>query len=431
MLKLLKIRSNQTMSGLLVGSLLGLSSPFIHAVERSVGENTPVEYAPGLFAEVSELEDGKGDTETLVRLFEGDRRVRSFLAFEDSEFNRLQRIVKRPGGGFAIVWLNQDDDNFRETKVLFRVYGADGRLTSPGGGTLAEGNLRLREPDIAVLANGNFVIVFEDNVNARIIFQLVNANGARLGDLQIAARDTDALFSSIRLEPLVAGGFAIQFRRDSEDFTVTFDNDGNLLGESSGMLPTVPEPEPEPEPEPPGVSLNQITGTPDSENINGTSGNDRIDGLAGNDRLFGLEGNDVLFGGPGFDYLAGGPGDDILIGSVGYDVLQGGPGNDTLIVGPNNNNPRLFARGMIGDEGRDTFVLSDDFGVVTIQDFEPGIDVITYSSSRPLNDDLLVFSFRGSVGFGRDGNYVILQGIDPRQFSFSFIAPQGNFPLPE
>jgi Ca2+-binding RTX toxin-like protein len=64
----------------------------------------------------------------------------------------------------------------------------------------------------------------------------------------------------------------------------------------------------------------------------------------------------------GLDKLKGGTGRDTLNGGTGKDRLEGGPGKDVLIGGP----------------GADVFVFTFDVpnGYDTIQDFQPGVDLI-------------------------------------------------------
>jgi Ca2+-binding RTX toxin-like protein len=68
--------------------------------------------------------------------------------------------------------------------------------------------------------------------------------------------------------------------------------------------------------------------------------------------------NDLLNGGDGSDTLTGGDGNDDLSGDRGFDILTGGIGKDTF-------DGRNF------DGSRDT-----------ITDFQPGIDKITFYTTR-------------------------------------------------
>ena len=169
------------------------------------------------------------------------------------------------------------------------------------------------------------------------------------------------------------------------------------------------------------------------ENLFGSSNDDDLTGDAGNNELSGLGGNDLLAGGGGADTLLGGHGDDTLRGGGGSDVTDGGEGNDTadfsdigfsvtanldsglaIYQGPNgtvtdslisieNLTGSDNADGLTGDagdnillglggadflagaggndlltggEGADTFVFAQGDDLDTILDFEVGTDLL-------------------------------------------------------
>lgn len=85
------------------------------------------------------------------------------------------------------------------------------------------------------------------------------------------------------------------------------------------------------------------------------------------DRLFGGDGDDLLVGQNGDDSLSGGVGNDSLFGGVGKDMLWGDAGDDWLDGGEGDDT-------LIGGAGRDVFIVGDRPGMVTILDFEKGVD---------------------------------------------------------
>jgi Ca2+-binding RTX toxin-like protein len=89
--------------------------------------------------------------------------------------------------------------------------------------------------------------------------------------------------------------------------------------------------------------------TSGNDTLLGTNAGDLIRGLAGDDWLNGRNGNDRLRGNQGNDTLIGGNGDDRLFGGWGHDILTGGVGSDS-------------------------FLLAQNTGTDTIDDFESGID---------------------------------------------------------
>ncbi len=78
------------------------------------------------------------------------------------------------------------------------------------------------------------------------------------------------------------------------------------------------------------ISIEQIRGTRNDDDITGTNGGNRLRGDAGDDELNGRGGDDRLEGGNGNDSMLGGAGNDMLFGDAGNDTLNGGAGWDTL-----------------------------------------------------------------------------------------------------
>jgi len=132
-------------------------------------------------------------------------------------------------------------------------------------------------------------------------------------------------------------------------------------------------------------STNPIIGTSAGEFLEGSSGDDTIVGLGGNDSLNGGSGDDIVLGGTGPDTVNGNDGNDILAGGLGGDLLNGDGGNDTLIGGAGNDmlnggaDDDVISGGTgidmaTGGAGADIFVYTLGDGVLTITDFEAGVD---------------------------------------------------------
>lgn len=145
--------------------------------------------------------------------------------------------------------------------------------------------------------------------------------------------------------------------------------------------------------------------------LDGWAGDDVLEGGDGNDRLDDYRGHNTLRGGAGNDTLLlsgmesssadGGDGDDQLEGTVGM-TLEGGNGNDSLRLGSwqkqgvasasgGDGNDTLWVGNVEGElsatlaggAGNDTFTFSA-WGTVrgahVITDFEPGKDVLDFTS---------------------------------------------------
>ncbi|RMD93996.1 MAG: DUF4214 domain-containing protein, partial [Alphaproteobacteria bacterium] len=125
-----------------------------------------------------------------------------------------------------------------------------------------------------------------------------------------------------------------------------------------------------------------LIGTPDPDVIFGLGGNDTIegresddelDGGSGNDTIDGEDGNDELRGGTGDDHLLGNSGDDTLEGGQGNDTLEGGDGADRLAGGPGTDQ-------LTGGADADIFVIRPGDELITITDFELGLDKLDLSA---------------------------------------------------
>jgi Ca2+-binding RTX toxin-like protein len=119
------------------------------------------------------------------------------------------------------------------------------------------------------------------------------------------------------------------------------------------------------------ISIEQIRGTRNNDDITGTSANNRLRGDAGDDELYGLGGADRLEGGNGNDSVLGGVGNDMLFGDAGNDTLNGGAGWDTLDGGAGND---LLIGGVDAteDEAKDEDVFIGSTGSDTIFGGEVG-----------------------------------------------------------
>ena len=144
-----------------------------------------------------------------------------------------------------------------------------------------------------------------------------------------------------------------------------------------------------------------VLGSTGNDTIYGGAGDDSINGNGGDDALYGGDDNDTIIGGSGIDTISGDGGNDSLRGS-GNDSIDGGTGNDTLTgylddtVDGGDGNDKLVLNGasevrggagddaiytaaggaaiahVAGGEGRDTYHLAANAGVITIEDFVAG-----------------------------------------------------------
>jgi Ca2+-binding RTX toxin-like protein len=136
----------------------------------------------------------------------------------------------------------------------------------------------------------------------------------------------------------------------------------------------------------------------------GQGGNDWMVGDTGDDTLYGNAGNDTLMGGSENDRLFGGEGNDYLDGGYGYDRLEGGAGNDTL------RGAGGFDQ-LIGGAGADVFIFARDGSADNVNDFEIGVDHLTFEG-RFTADQITVTKVGNGVSLQLGSAHAVLSGLD-------------------
>ncbi len=186
----------------------------------------------------------------------------------------------------------------------------------------------------------------------------------------------------------------------------------------------------------------ELIGTSQGEVIRGGTGNDTIIGLNGDDTLVGNFGNDSIIGSRGSDFLFGQDGDDTLqgrqdndrlFGGDGHDVLNGGQGRDRLNGGPGDDI-------LTGGASIDIFIFnsneefdSDDFGVDTINNFQPDLrpDEDGNQGDRILLDrsTFTELDSAAGIGFSVDSDFEIVaddEDVDDSSASIVYSEESGG-----
>jgi Ca2+-binding RTX toxin-like protein len=146
--------------------------------------------------------------------------------------------------------------------------------------------------------------------------------------------------------------------------------------------------------------------------IHGGDGNDTISVGAGTTHLFGDAGNDTIYGGSDNDVIDGGTGNDMILAGFGNDTITGGDGDDWVEGGEG-------ADTMDGGSGVNTLDYMDSLGGVTVN-LALGIgssgaatgDVISNFQNVLGSDhnDLLIGSNQDNVLFERFGTNTLIGG---------------------
>ncbi len=208
-------------------------------------------------------------------------------------------VAALAGGGFVIAWTNTDAD---DTDILYRVYSSTGiQIGSGSAGDTSTTNFN-NQPAVTALADGSFVIVYDNDQLLQTNVAHISATGANLGDFNFGGDGTVAAVTG-----LADGRFAVTW----EDF---------VTGEISMEILDTRD-----NPNDPGVYA------PDPWVV-GTIGNDTFSPAADADFAHGWDGNDVITESGGTRSYFGDNGSDTInvVSVINADLHDGGAGTDLI-----------------------------------------------------------------------------------------------------
>jgi hypothetical protein len=342
----------------------------------------------------------------------------------NTENDREASVTALTGGGFVIVWTNTDA---LDTDIVYRIYNSAGVQVGQGLITNGSDSNNSNEPVVAGLADGSFIIVYDnDEANGGVAAHIA-ASGVQLGEFTF----TTTSFTTPVVTDLGDGRFAVAWSdsigelsmeildtRDTPNtpgvytpdqwvvgtigddvFTpnsnaeFTHGWDGNdTITESGGTREYYGDD---------GNDTFNVVSAINADKHDGGIGNDTIDwsvssatgatfnlvlgtatqgaateqmlnfenlvGTNNADIIIGTSGANVLTGGGGDDVVVGGADNDSLVGGIGNDVLFGDAGNDTLDGGADTN--YLYggtgSNSMAGGSGLDIFVAEGSIDLMT------------------------------------------------------------------
>jgi Ca2+-binding RTX toxin-like protein len=255
--------------------------------------------------------------------------------------------------------------------VWVQLFGIDGSTDGPRMAAHARNTAAQAQPGIFALADGGFVVTWEDNDAGGsggygLMARRFAASGDAVGDEFIVNTGDGGMFlmgePELQMAQLANGDAMFTWVENNTDpLTLVTTNEVKArvfdlarvhTGTAADDLMKA------------NAKDNFMVGMDGNDTLLGYAGDDFLFGNAGADLLKGSTGNDVLNGGDDRDRLIGGSGDDSLIGGQANDMLKGGAGDDTaegglgmdkLFLGTGNDrgfggkgNDRLF-----GEKGND------------------------------------------------------------------------------
>lgn len=294
---------------------------------------------------------------------DGTKVGTEFLVSAETDNNqRSPSISDLANGGFVVSW--------EQGGIKAQVFGADGARIGTEFPVESGG-----QPAITGLANGDFVIVGANgNITAQLLRLYVPPTitiSSHGGDpaAATASFENDYAVATVKAAGAGAGSaftYAIAGGSDAARFKID---------SSTGVLSFKVSPDFE---APTDVGRNNVYdvvvrashgSTSDTRaiavTVQNVVGSETVLGTSGADTLTGAEGDDLLKGFAGNDTLKGGAGNDALHGSAGADTMFGGSGDDTYYV--ENVGDRVFetataaASDLADLGGTDTVVSSISF----------------------------------------------------------------------
>ncbi len=305
----------------------------------------------------------------------------------DTSSNSVSEAPAVAASGNNALIVYQDTRGGGNADIRATFYNGATNTFTGAATVIANASGNLRQPDVAALTDGRYIVVWENEANDDIEGRFVGANGSPIGATFTIANNVGEN-DDARVAALPGGGFIVTWDTDGGviapenggDFAVLarrFDNTGAAAGDlllvntgdpNTGQFSPAIAVNPGTgrafiawedhhsfsgagqDNDPAGVrgraflvTTDVVNGTPGndtittyslSEPINGLAGNDTINARGGNDAVDGGPGSDLLFGGIGNDTVAGGDGADTVKGEDGNDLINGGLGNDSLTGGP-------------------------------------------------------------------------------------------------
>ncbi|GGF50831.1 hypothetical protein GCM10011332_00080 [Terasakiella brassicae] len=349
------------------------------------------------------------------------------------------KVVELDNGNLLTVWKTELVEGFDQTKIQARIIASDGSIitdTNVIGRDVFDVNFNSLDggdysPDVAVLSNGNFVVVWtdfhEDGDGGSIFGQIFDQDGYSVGDDFLI----NATTQGNQYQPSVAandnGTFVVSWTDEQTDSNThrvmaqQFANDGSLASgvtiAGDGMVDyfvggdgkQVFVADIGDDSIDGGLGRDGVTYASFSEGVNVDLGTGQVTtSSSGTDTLTSIEGiigtsyNDTLIGDIESNKLNGMAGDDLIKGGQGDDHLIGGVGTDTVSfelagvsVSVDLMNNQAMGEGNDIVEGFENVIGSMYADVITGDAFDNMIE-------GGDGDDMI---------FGGDGNDIIIGGF--------------------
>jgi len=217
-------------------------------------------------------------------LTSGESQVNTYTVARQGEPD----VALLADGGWVVTWESQGQDG-DQGGVYMQRFAADG--TAFGSETRVNSVTADDQgvPAIAAMADGGWVIVYQCWTNAGIDIRMMryDADGLAVGDETVISDPSVHNNTAPDIVALADGGWVVSWHNSAAD--------GNDYGVQQRHFAA------------------DVDGTSGDDSLSGTAWGENISGLGGHDTLLGGAGADVLDGGTGNDNMTGGDGDDAYV----------------------------------------------------------------------------------------------------------------------
>jgi len=382
---------------------------------------------------------------------DGQEATGEFLVASETG-NTLEQpvVVSLSDGRFVVAWTEmKSQDNSTVSSIKAQLFSESG--SKIGGALTVDTSVNgeiLDSPSLAPLPSGGFAVAYRNAAWPDIDVHLVtfDADGNRASDELIANPSTDGSQSSPAMATLADGRFVVAWQDESAASVDFADIHAQIFDAGLGESP---------EPINGTDENDSLDGTNGNDQIYALAGNDTLNGLAGNDWLDGGTGADLMRGGRGNDsYVvddlsdqiveAANEGHDTVVTAFSFsladlpnvEALSVGGSADTNLTGNNAVNQLLGSIGanridggrgadtMVGFTGNDTYVV-DDTGDLVFEVENGGLDTVESSVGFILGDHIEALIGTGTAAISLTGN-ILANRIIGNNAANTIDGGQGN-----
>ena len=328
-------------------------------IEGTLGTDTTHDPAVTVLADgrivvAVENVDTSGDTTIRYQSIAADGTAStSGTAASSATYDYLDpEILVQDNGDISLVFsvVSRSDPNDTGAQRYEGSYNAGtGAVAFSLGYQLDSGSNDGAHPDVANLANGDYVLVWEESPHAvdwestaTWVFDASETPQTNYTD-RLSGNYTSHLETDPSVIGLANGGYAVVWT-DQDDGTIelrlydsNYEADGGVFRIPSSVIDGTPS-------DPDVIQLSDGRLLITYDEVDGSGNTDakfviydidappQVDGTTGSDTLEAGGTSSTLNGFGNNDTLLGGPGDDFLDGGSGADSMQGNSGNDTYVV---------------------------------------------------------------------------------------------------